>query len=156
MGETTAVIKQMNYSIEFAAFTESNFTNNVTSVVSAGTPIYMQAKFQDGTVDNRTKIGLKDCFVSPVINASNLTVAYHVLDNDGCLTNLAWDEAGARNLIMNSESKAQFMFKSFTWVKKTVRDSSENVCSLQSYDLCERRQRLYHYNAKEESSMRSI
>ena len=48
----------MNYSIEFAAFTESNFTNNVTSVVSAGTPIYMQAKFQDGTVDNRTKIGV--------------------------------------------------------------------------------------------------
>ena len=52
------MIKQMNYSIEFAAFTESNFTNNVTSVVSAGTPIYMQAKFQDGTVDNRTKIGV--------------------------------------------------------------------------------------------------
>ena len=56
--ETTAVIKQMNYSIEFAAFTESNFTNNVASAVSAGTPIYMQASFQSGTVDNRTKIGV--------------------------------------------------------------------------------------------------
>jgi len=117
--ETNPVVSQFVYGIEFGAFTSNAYNTNVTSVVSTGTPIYMQAKFKAATVNSLTKIGLKDCFVSPFSNASNVAIKYDVLDSNGCVKSLSWDDANARSLIKNSQSKeAQFSFKSFTWVTR--------------------------------------
>ena len=52
------MVSQFVYGIEFGAFTSNAYNTNVTSAVSTGTAIYMQAKFKAATVNSLTKIGV--------------------------------------------------------------------------------------------------